>query len=74
MSNKIEPRLAYYYAQIDPADGMCLGVLTSNSPMTGDTYVQIDSLNEDYMLKFYNRANGQWYEDAAFTIPWSPSN
>lgn len=70
----MEQRLTYYYALIDPTDGMCVGVSTSITPHDDDQYVEIESYNEDYLMKYYNRADGQWYEDAAFTIPWSPNN
>ena len=70
----MEPRLTYYYAIIDTTDGMCVGVETSITPHNHEQYVEIEGYNEDYLMKYYNRTNGQWYEDAAFTIPWSPNN
>lgn len=69
----MEPRLTYYYAVVE-SDGFCGGVMTSITKYNDDTHVEINGLNYDYLGKFYNRTNGQWYEDAAFTIPWSPSN
>lgn len=63
--------LQYIYAQIDLADNMCVGVLTTTIDHTDNPeYVEIDSLNEDYLGRYY--INGAWYEDAEGTIPWSP--
>ena len=63
--------LQYIYAQIDLTDNMCVGVLTTTINREGNPeYVEIDSLNEDYLGMYY--IDGAWYEDAAGTIPWSP--
>lgn len=69
----IQPRslnLAYNYAEIDLDTGECTGVMSSSFAKTGAQYIPIPSYNEDYLEKYY--LNGQWYEDAAGTIPWSP--
>lgn len=66
-------RLNYYYATIDPADGFCYGVCTSINPLEDEHYVEIESLNRDYELKYYNRANGKWYLEASFTTEWTPN-
>ena len=64
--------LAYIYAQIDLADNMCIGVLTTTTNREGDpSYVEIDSLNEDYLGRYY--INGAWYEDEEGTIPYIPA-
>ena len=68
---------AYNYAEVDDATGMCLGVMTSSNPdlagptSMGSTYVVIPNYDENYLLKYY--INGNWYEDAAGTIPWQSS-
>ena len=68
---------AYNYAEIDNANNMCVGVVTSSrSDMAGptgnnSTYVEIPVYDGDYILKFY--INGNWYEDAEGTIPWTSS-
>lgn len=64
-------RLRYIYAQIDLTDNMCVGVSTTticydNNP----AYVAIPRYDESYLLKYY--INGEWYEDEAGTIPWTP--
>ena len=65
-------RLAYKYAQIDLADNMCVGVFTTTINYDGNPeYVAIDSLNEDYLGRYY--INGAWYEDAEGTIPYIPA-
>ena len=64
-------QLQYIYAQIDPNDNQCIGVETTTICLDGNPeYVAIDSLNEDYLFKYY--IDGAWYEDAAGTIPWAP--
>lgn len=64
-------QLQYIYAQIDLTDNMCVGVETTTiNHSHNPSYVEIDSLNEDYLFKYY--INGAWYEDAAGTIPWAP--
>lgn len=69
--------LAYNYAEIDNATGMCIGVMTSSNPNLagptagGTTYIEIPVDDDEYMFKYY--LNGNWYEDAAGTIPWTSS-
>lgn len=64
-------QLQYIYAQIDLTDNMCVGVLTTTICRDDDPeFVEIDSLNEDYLFKYY--IDGAWYEDAEGQIPWSP--
>lgn len=64
--------LQYIYAQIDLRDNQCIGVSTTTICHDGNPeFVAIDSLNEDYLFKYY--INGSWYEDAEGTVPWSPT-
>ena len=64
---------AYNYAEIDPATNMCLGVQSTTDPETGNlpNMVEIPVYDEDYICKYY--INGEWYEDAEGTIPWTSS-
>lgn len=68
---------AYHYAEIDDATGMCLGVMTSSDPEcagptgSGSTYISIEVYDPEYLMKYY--INGNWYEDAEGTIPWTSS-
>lgn len=69
----VEPRLAYNYARIDET-GWCYEVLSTAKSHEGETgYIAISAYNVDYMDKYYNVADGKWYEDAAFTIEWIPA-
>lgn len=63
---------AYNYAQIDPATNMCIGVVSTTAPIEDDpTVVEIPVNDGEYLCKYY--INGEWYEDAAGTIPWTSS-
>lgn len=61
----------YIYAEIDPTTNMCIGVHSATSPNTADNYVEIPVYDEEYALKYY--IDGNWYEDAEGTIPWTSS-
>ena len=68
---------AYNYAEIQDADGMCIGVQTSTNPNmagptnAGTTYIEIPVYDGEYLFKYY--IDGNWYEDAEGTIPWTSS-
>lgn len=63
---------AYNYAHIDPATNMCIGVLSTSTPeQTSDTIIEIPVNDPEYCCKYY--INGEWYEDAEGTIPWTSS-
>lgn len=68
---------AYNYAEVQNSDGLCVGVHTSTDPNSDGhtdgitTYVSIPVYDGEYLLKYY--INGNWYEDAAGTIPWTSS-
>ena len=63
---------AYNFAEIDPDTNMCIGVLSCTDPDQGNlpNFVEIPVCDDNYILKYY--INGNWYEDAEGTIPWSP--
>lgn len=61
----------YNYAEIDLATGMCIGVSSATAPNTYPNFIEIPVYDENYVLKYY--IDGEWYEDAAGTIPWSSS-
>ena len=62
----------YKYAEIDPDTNMCLGVLTTSHEIVDDpVFVEIPVYDEEYIMKYY--INGNWYEDAEGTIPWTSS-
>lgn len=68
---------AYNFAEVQDSDGWCLGVMTTSNPdeegptCMGTTYVPIPVYDEEYVFKYY--INGNWYEDAEGTIPWTSS-
>ena len=60
---------AYNYAQIDLTTGQCLGVQTTTVDCSDDPcMIEIPVYDGEYLFKYY--INGNWYEDAAGTIPW----
>lgn len=64
----------YYYnfAYVDPNTKMCLQVNSSSDDYTGiPNWVEIPVYDENYLLKYY--IDGNWYEDAEGTIPWTSS-
>lgn len=61
---------AYNYADIDPDTGECFGVRTTTYEINHPQLVPIPTDSEDYIGKYY--LNGNWYEDAEGTIPWTP--
>ena len=68
----MEPRLAYNYALIDES-GWCYEVSTTSRCHDGEEgWIAIPSYDNSYMDKYYNVATEKGYEDAAFTIEWSP--
>ena len=67
----IERRYAYNYAEIDPATNMCIGVYTCTYEADNPNFIAIPVYDENYAFKYY--IDGNWYEDAAGTIPWQSS-
>ena len=64
---------AYNYAVIDPETNMCIAVQSTTDSESGElpNMVEIPVYDEDYICKYY--INGEWYEDAEGTIPWTSS-
>lgn len=61
---------AYNYAQIDPATNMCIAVVSKTMEDTETpNLVELPVNDPEYLFKYY--INGEWYEDAAGTIPWT---
>lgn len=65
--------LAYTYAYVDPDTKMCMEVRTmSYAPeFLDENWVEIPVDDGEYLFKYY--INGNWYEDAEGTIPWTSS-
>ena len=63
---------AYNFAEIDPATKMCICVDSSTNPEPLDeNWVAIPVNDPEYLFKYY--IDGNWYEDAEGTIPWTSS-
>ena len=65
---------AYHYAEIDLETNMCMGVQTTTREIDVSRYpdlVEIPVYDEEYVFKYY--IDGNWYEDAEATIPWTSS-
>lgn len=61
----------YCYAEIDLETGMCIGVQSGTDEQDADFLIRIPVYDEEYIFKYY--INGNWYEDAEGTIPWTSS-
>lgn len=63
---------AYNYAEIDPNTNMCIGFQSTTADCTGvENFVEVPVNDPEYIGKYY--IDGNWYEDAAGTIPWQSS-
>ena len=67
----IERRYAHNYAEIDPTTNMCIGVHTCTYVSDNPNFIEIPVYDTNYAFKYY--IDGNWYEDAAGTIPWQSS-
>lgn len=63
---------AYHYAVIDDS-GMCIGYDDTTAESNDEYHILIDEWLDGYLFKYYNRADGKWYYDAAFTNEWIPA-
>jgi hypothetical protein len=63
----------YYYAIIELDTGLCVAVYDTSVYADDPTYIAIPEYNEDYLMKYYNAANGKWYLDDSFSTEWSPT-
>lgn len=64
----------YIYAVIDPELGdMCIGVQDTTVESDDPDHILIPYDNGEYLMKYYNRADGKWYYDAEFTNEWIPA-
>lgn len=63
---------AYNYAIIDET-GYCYEIYTTTRNYDGEEgYIEVPEYNDEYLEKYYNVNDGKWYEDAEFTIEWTP--
>ena len=63
---------AYNFAHIDSTN-MCDEIRTTTDITQGNypDWIEIPVYDEEYLFKYY--INGNWYEDAEGTIPWTSS-
>lgn len=63
----------YNYAELDPDTNMCIGIQSTTLALTElpPYWVEIPVNDDEYIFKYY--INGNWYEDAEGTIPWTSS-
>lgn len=62
-----EEVIVYYYAVLD-ANGVCLAVIESETEVANSQHVEIDSLDQSYVGKWYNTETSTWYDEAPFHI------
>jgi hypothetical protein len=66
---------AYNYAEIDLTTRMCVGFQSTTLEIPEDempeALVPVPVNDPEYIGKYY--INGNWYEDAEGTIPWTSS-
>lgn len=63
--------LAYNYAEIDLETGECFSIMTTSYPIDNPAMIAVPVDDDEYVGKYY--INGNWYEDAEGTIPWTSS-
>lgn len=66
---------AYNYAVIDLTTGECFHVMTRTDELdleANPQIIEIPTYYEDYIGNYYNKADGKWYTDAAFTTEFIP--
>lgn len=51
----------YYYAELNEND-ICVAVYESLDPIDDPSYIEIDSLDDSYTGRHYDRATGTWGE------------
>lgn len=62
--------MIYNYVIIDPVTHMCINFQTrsvAEDPLP-ENWMEVPVNDPEYLFKYY--IDGNWYEDAAGTIPW----
>lgn len=67
-------RFQFVYAIIDPAsDDMCVRVVdTTNDYSANPNCIPIDTYNEEYICKYYDRTTGKWFLEKEHINEWTP--
>ena len=69
-----DARITFYYAIIDES-GWCYEMRSTSRNCNGlEGYIPIASLEVDYLDKYYNVADGNWYFDEGFTQLFEDGN
>lgn len=65
--------MAFNYVVIDPVTKMCINFQTTSAPEDPlpENWMEVPVNDPDYLFKYY--IDGNWYEDAEATIPWTSS-
>jgi hypothetical protein len=67
---------AYYYAVIDLETMMCINVMDTTryaDPEEYPDHIAIPEPNGDYLFKYYNPEDGNFYYDAEYTEIFDPN-
>lgn len=62
---------AYNYVWVDPETHMCMDFISASAPSENPELIEVPVNDPEYIGKYY--INGEWYEDAEGTIPWTSS-
>ena len=67
----IQPRLQYNYAKINLNTGLCAHCRTYSYEIPLADYILVPVHTNDYVGKYYNVSDQQWYLDASFSTIWA---
>lgn len=62
-----EEVVQYFYAVLNEND-VCVEVVELEAESTADTHIAIESLDQTYVGKWYNRETSTWYDEAPFSV------
>lgn len=57
----------YFYAVLDE-NGVCVDVVELDSESNAENHIAIESLEQSYIGKWYDRENQTWYDEVPFSI------
>lgn len=57
----------YFYAVLD-GNGVCVDVVELDSESNAENHIAIESLEQSYIGKWYDRENQTWYDEVPFSI------
>lgn len=62
-----EDVIVYYYAVLD-ADGVCLAVIESETEVVNAQHIEITSLDQSYVGKWFDVSTATWYDEVPFHV------